>query len=157
MGRSASVLGQNDTLSRQTPFRLMGCHHSIPGPIIIVRTGHSGDGSDQRDFALAMPAIEFRNNRMILVKIGLHSVASVAGDDGAVQPLVGVQQYWCHARRVGAIQDWFVNLGHPLSRMNLANVGDAREPRAAGLDWPQAVKNRTVGRAMTDSRASQID
>src|SRR5713101_10157275 len=24
-----------------------------------------------------------------------------------------VQQYWCHARSVGAVEDWFVNLGHP--------------------------------------------
>src|SRR3989442_11004659 len=104
-----------------------------------------------------MPAIEFHDHRMILVKIGLHSVASVAGDEGSVQPLVGVQQYGCHARRVGAIEDWFVNLGHPLSRMNLANVGEARQPRAAGIYRSQAFKNRTVCGGMMDSRTSQID
>src|SRR5262245_47283827 len=104
-----------------------------------------------------MPAIELHDHRMILVKIGLYRVARVAGDEGSVQPLVGVQQYWCHTRRVGAVQDRFVNLSHPLPRMNLANVGDARQPRAAGLDWPQAVKNRAVGRSMIDSRTSQIN
>jgi hypothetical protein len=92
----------------------MGCQHGIPGPIIIIRTGHGGDGPDQRDFALTMPAIEFHDNRMILVKIGLHSVASVAGDERTVQPLVRVQQHRGHTRSVGAIQDLFVNLGHPL-------------------------------------------
>src|SRR5262245_12244469 len=41
--------------------------------------------------------------------------------------------------------------------MNLANVGEAWQARAAGIDWPQAFKNRAVCREMTDSRPSQID
>src|SRR5262249_17965494 len=104
-----------------------------------------------------MQAIEFHDNRMILVKIGLYSVASVAGDEGSIQPLVGVQQHWGHTRRVGAIQDLFVDLGHTLPRVNLANVGEARQTRAAGIDWPQAGKNCTAGRWLTDSSTSQID
>ena len=135
----------------------MGCQHGISGTIIIIRTGHGGNGPNQRDFALAMPAIEFHENRVILVKIGLHRTVKVAGDHRSVQPFVGVQQHWCHARSVGAIEDLFVNLGHALPRMNLANVGEAWEPRAAGIDWPQAFKHRTVCRGLTDSRTSQID
>src|SRR5262245_57705371 len=104
-----------------------------------------------------MPAIEFHDNRMILVKIGLYSVASVAGDEGSIQPLVGVQQHWGHARCVSAIEDLFVYLGHTLPRVNLANVGEARQPRAAGIDWSQAGKNCTAGRWLTDSSTSQID
>jgi hypothetical protein len=155
--RSTPVLGENDTLSRQTPLRLMGCQHSVSGAIIVIGTGHGSDGPHQCDFALAMPAVEFDDHRVILVKIGLHCTVKVAGDKRAVQPFVGVQQYWCHACSVGAIVDLFVNLGHPLPRMNLTNVGKAWEPRSAGLDWPKAFKTRAVGRGMADSRTSQID
>jgi hypothetical protein len=38
--------------------------------------------------------------------------------------------------------------------MNLANVGEAWQPRAAGIDWPQAFKNRAVCRGLADSRTS---
>lgn len=78
---------------------------------------------------------------MILIKMRLHRTAAVARDQGTVQPLVGMEQHWGHAGGVGAIEDLLVYLRHPLPRMNLANVGQARQPRTAGIDRPQTVKH----------------
>ena len=156
MWRAAAIFGENYPIGGQGPFRLLRCQHTVAGAIGIIRARHCGDRPYQGDLPVAVAAIKFGKDGVILIEVSFYAAASMAGDQGPVQPLIGMEQHRHHAIGVGPIENLFIHFGYKLAGMNLANIGNPRYPLTTGSCRTRGIVHLRRGRCLANGSTGQV-